>query len=57
MQSRTFSRTDILAMILLGCMAIFVLRLFWLQIVEYDTYKEIARQGQQRSFTIPATRG
>lgn len=57
MQSRTFSRTDILAIILLGCMAIFVLRLFWLQVVQYDTYKEIARRGQQRNFTIPATRG
>ena len=56
-RNRTFSRTDILAMVLLGCMAIFVLRLFWLQIIQYNTYREVARQGQQRSFIIPASRG
>lgn len=54
---RIHSRTDILAIILIGFMAIFVLRLFWLQIVKHSEYVEIARQVQQRSFVIPAVRG
>lgn len=58
MQRRlTFKRTDILAMILLGCMAVFVLRLFWLQIVKHGEYVAIAKQSQQRSFVIAAERG
>lgn len=57
MNRRTHSRTDILAMILLGCMAIFVLRLFWLQIVKHGEYVSIAKQNQQKSFVIPAPRG
>ena len=52
-----FSRTDILAVILLGCMAIFVMRLFWLQIIQHGTYAEIAKRGQWRNFVIPASRG
>lgn len=56
-QKRIYSRTDILAMILLGCMAIFVLRLFWLQVIKHSEYVSIAKQSQQRSFVIPATRG
>lgn len=44
-------------MILMGCMAIFVVRLFWLQVVQHGDYAAIAKQSQQRQFTIPATRG
>lgn len=54
---RTRSRIDMLAMVLMGCMAIFVIRLFWLQVVRYGEYSAIARQSQQRQFTIPAERG
>lgn len=54
---RTYSRTEILAIILLGCMAIFVMRLFWLQVVQHGEYVKIAKQSQQRRFTIPAIRG
>lgn len=57
MQRRTYTRTDILAIVLLGCMAIFVLRLFWLQVIKHDQYVGMAKQSQQRSFVIPATRG
>ena len=57
MQQRTFTRTDILAIILVGCMALFVLRLFWLQVVRHDDYVQIAKQTQQRSFVMPAPRG
>lgn len=57
MRQRTYSKTDILAMALLGLMAIFVLRLFWLQVVKHGEYVSIAKESQQRSFVIPATRG
>lgn len=51
------SRTDFLATILLGFMAIFVLRLFWLQVIKHGEYVSIAKQSQQRSFVLPADRG
>jgi len=51
------SRISFLAGVLLVVMAIFVVRLFWLQIVKHDQYVTIAKQNQQRSFVIPATRG
>lgn len=51
------SRTDFLATILLGFMAIFVIRLFWLQVVKHGEYVSIAKQSQQRSFVLPAVRG
>ncbi len=57
MQRRTFSRINLLAIILLGCMAFFVVRLFWLQVIKHSEYVEIAKQSQQRSFVIPAKRG
>lgn len=51
------TRTSWLAIILLGVMAIFVLRLFQLQVLQHAEYTERARQSQQRQFTIPAVRG
>ena len=57
MQQLTRSRTGWLAIILLGAMAIFVLRLFQLQILQHGTYSELARASQQRRFVIPAERG
>ena len=57
MQQLTRSRTSLLAIILLVAMAIFVLRLFQLQILQHDEYVQRAKASQQRSFVIPATRG
>ncbi|MDO4773733.1 MAG: penicillin-binding protein 2 [Candidatus Saccharibacteria bacterium] len=51
------SRTTILAIALLGVMAIFVLRLFYLQIIKHAEYTALARASQQKNFVIPATRG
>lgn len=56
-RKRTYNRVDLLAIILLVCMAIFVVRIFWLQVVKHGEYVEYARQSQQRSFVIPAARG
>lgn len=50
-------RIRFLAILLLIVMAIFVVRLFWLQVVQHGQYVEMAKKSQQRSFTIPATRG
>lgn len=51
------SRTTILAIALLGVMAIFVLRLFYLQIIKHGEYTALAQASQQKSFVIPAARG
>ena len=51
------SRTSLLAIILLGIMAVFVLRLFQLQVLQYGKYVELAARNQQRTLVIPATRG
>lgn len=53
----THSRTGLLAVILLGIMAIFVLRLFQLQVVQHGLYVDLAARNQQRTLVIPATRG
>ena len=57
MQQLTRSRTGLLAIILLGAMAIFVVRLFPLQIIQHGEYVARAKSYQQRSFVMPATRG
>lgn len=57
MKSLIYSRTGLLAILLLGVMAIFVLRLFQLQILEHGKYVELARMSQQRQFVVPAERG
>ena len=51
------SRTSLLAIILLGIMAVFVLRLFQLQVLQHGKYVELAARNQQRTLVIPATRG
>ena len=53
----TQSRTSVLAIILLGMMAIFVMRLFYLQIIKHSEYVSLAQASQQRHFVIPAERG
>lgn len=57
MQRLTHSRTGWLAIVLLLAMAAFVLRLFYLQILQHGMYTELARASQQRQFVIPAERG
>jgi len=51
------SRSKILAAMLLGFMAIFTIRLFYLQIIQHDHYVELANQEQVKRLTIPAKRG
>ena len=57
MQRLTHSRTGWLAIVLLLAMATFVLRLFYLQILQHSMYTELARASQQQQFVIPAERG
>lgn len=51
------SRSKILAIIVFITMAVFVLRLFFLQIIQYGYYTNLADQGQIKRLTIPAKRG
>ena len=51
------SRPRMLAMILLGVMAIFVIRLFYLQVIRHDFYVAAAKEEQQRQLVLPAQRG
>lgn len=53
----TKSRTGWLAIVLISAMAIFVLRLFQLQILQHDQYVGLAKNSQQRQFILPAERG
>lgn len=51
------SRTKILAILVLVIMAIFIVRLFYLQVIEHDKYVAMANSEQLKRLTIPATRG
>lgn len=51
------NRSTFLAVLLLGIMAIFVARLFYLQIIMHDQYVEQAAAEQVKPLTIPAKRG
>jgi stage V sporulation protein D (sporulation-specific penicillin-binding protein) len=51
------SRTRILAAVILAIVAIFVVRLFYLQVIKHDYYVNLAKTEQQSRFTIPASRG
>lgn len=51
------SRSKILAGLMLGIMAIFVARLFYLQIIQHDYYVKLANNEQVKRLTIPAKRG
>lgn len=51
------SRTKILAAIVIGLMAVFIVRLFYLQIIKHDDYVVLAKQEQVKRLTIPAKRG
>lgn len=51
------SRTRILAAVILGIVAIFVVRLFYLQVIQHDYYVGLAKEEQESRFIIPAARG
>lgn len=51
------SRTRVLAFLTLAIMAVFVMRLFYLQVIKHDYYVGLAKQEQLKQLTIPAKRG
>jgi len=51
------SRSRILAGLIFAIMAVFVVRLFYLQIIQNDYYKDLANKEQVKRLTIPAKRG
>lgn len=51
------SRTRILAAVILAIVAIFVVRLFYLQVIKHDYYVGLAKAEQESRFVIPASRG
>lgn len=51
------NRTHLLAVATLVMMAVFVVRLFYLQVIQHDLYASLANQGQVRQLVLPAVRG
>lgn len=51
------SRSRVLALITLSIMAIFVVRLFYLQVIRHDYYVALANQEQLKQLVIPSKRG
>lgn len=51
------SRSRILAVMVLSIMAVFIIRLFYLQVVQHDYYSGLADNEQIKRLTIPANRG
>jgi cell division protein FtsI/penicillin-binding protein 2 len=51
------SRSRILAGLVLIIMAVFVVRLFYLQVIQHEYYTELASSEQVKRLTIPAKRG
>ena len=51
------SRAYILAIVTVVIMAIFVVRLFYLQIIQHEYYVELAQREQTKQLVIPAKRG
>lgn len=54
---RTNPRIRFLAISCIALMAVFVLRLFYLQVIEHGKYVALARQEQEKRLVIPAERG
>jgi cell division protein FtsI/penicillin-binding protein 2 len=50
-------RVQVWYVLLLAIMAIFGIRLFYLQIIRHDYYKKTALSGQLKEYEIPAARG
>lgn len=51
------SRPYVLAILTLVIMAVFVVRLFYLQIIRHDYYTDLARKEQLKQLIIPSKRG
>lgn len=51
------SRSRILAALILGIAAVFIGRLFYLQVIQHGHYRQLAEQEQVMRTKIPATRG
>ncbi|MEO6110099.1 MAG: penicillin-binding protein 2 [Candidatus Saccharimonadales bacterium] len=51
------SRSRILAAVIFIVMAVFVVRLFYLQVIQHDYYVGLANEEQQAQFKLPASRG
>ena len=51
------SQSRILAVLVLGIMAVFVVRLFYLQVIQHGYYSSLADKEQIKRLTIPAKRG
>ena len=51
------SRSRILAGLVLAIMAVFVIRLFYLQVIQNDYYKGLANEEQVKTRNLPAERG
>lgn len=51
------SRSKVLAVLVLCIMAVFVVRLFYLQVIMHDTYVAQAQKEQVKRLVIPAKRG
>jgi len=51
------SRSRILAAVIFSIMAVFVCRLFYLQVIRHDYYVGLAQEEQLSQFKIPASRG
>lgn len=54
---RTHSRSRILAVLLIGIIAVFIMRLFYLQVIRHDYYVQEADKNQVTKFTIQPERG
>lgn len=50
-------KSDILAVILLGSIAVIILQLFSIQVVQHEAYKKQAFEEQVAKFVLPAKRG
>ncbi len=51
------NRTRILAILTIGLMGLFVVRLFYLQIIQHEHYMLLANSEQWRQWKLPAVRG
>ena len=55
--SRPVRRIRIWYGLLLCCVALFVIRLFYLQVIRHDYYQSAALRGQLKEYEIPPERG
>ena len=51
------NRTHIMALLLVAVMGVFIVRLFYLQVIRHDHYVSLARAEQTRQWELPAERG